>query len=508
MAGAARSLQNCLPGRKVRGGFDSHAPPPRLKGKHKNMPEETSSLLGKLPSISKFLNSPEGTALCNAHGCETVKFALRQDLASLRKRIRAGEFDSAPGIPSIASSVEKRILRTRNPEARHAINASGILLHTGLGRAPLCEKAVEAISAAARHTPLQLDLENGTRALREEKVEELLRELTGCEAATVLNNNAAATMLLLNSCCAGRETILSRGQLIEIGGEFRMPDVMARSGTLLREIGTTNKTHLRDYEKAVCEQTAAILHVHTSNYRIRGFSSTPDIAELCKLKKTHPGLLVLDDLGSGALLKLSRYGVPDEPLVADSLQAGADLVCFSGDKLICGPQSGIICGRRELVEQIRKNPFARMFRVCKLTLAAMEATLSEFVAGSFEKTLPLYAELARRTEDLECDVKKLSEAVGQLPGFSISTREELCYMGSGSAPDEGIPGRALAISASPDNPNFKADDAARAFRKEIPPVFCRIKDEALLFETRTLLPGDLERLSKVIRKVLAQGKSA
>ncbi len=464
--------------------------------------ENEQQLLNALPSVSSFLNSREGGKLSAAYGEGLLKFSLRKELDRLRSRLRSGSLSSVPPIQEIVLAVERRIRAVACADARRAVNATGIILHTGLGRAPLCPAAIEAVEAAARYTPLQVDLEDGGRSLREEKVEALLAELTGCEAATVVNNNAAATMLVLNTLCGGRETVISRGQLIEIGGEFRLPDVMERSGTTLREVGTTNKTHLCDYEKAASEQTGAVLHVHTSNYRIRGFASVPDITQLCSLKKKYPGLLVIDDLGSGALVSLSTYGIPDEPLVADSMRAGADVACFSGDKLICGPQSGIICGKREIIQKIRKNPYARMFRVCKLTLAALEATLAEFVAGTYAENLPLYAALGRTGKELDADARKLLKAVGSLPGMKVEIVDDLSYLGSGSAPDEGVPSKVLSVSGG--KATFKPDTVAATLRKHVPPVFCRIKDDALRFDVRTLGAGQIVVLAEAIRTVVTQ----
>jgi len=276
----------------------------------------------------------------------------------------------APCGEEIAAELEHRLVRLCQPQGRRAINASGILLHTGLGRAPLADDAAAALAGTTRYSVLQASLESGDRSLREEKIQRLLIELTGCEAATVVNNNAAATMLILHTLAAGREVIISRGQLIEIGGSFRMPDVMSRSGAILREVGTTNRTHVRDYEEAINERTAAIMHVHTSNYRVRGFAGAPDIGELVELGRRRD-VAVIDDLGSGAIVPLAEFGIGNEPLVKDSIAAGADVVCFSGDKLICGPQAGIICGKKPIIERIRRSAFARMFRVCKLTLAGL-----------------------------------------------------------------------------------------------------------------------------------------
>jgi L-seryl-tRNA(Ser) seleniumtransferase len=347
---------------------------------------------------------------------------------------------------------------------------------------------------------LQADRETGARSLREEQVERLLVELTGCEAATVVNNNAAATMLALNTLAAGREVVVSRGQLIEIGGSYRLPDVMARSGATMREVGTTNRTHLRDYEAAVGEATGALIHVHTSNYRVRGFSGTPDVRELCALGRAR-SVPVIDDLGSGALVRLAEFGLADEPLVADSIAAGAELACFSGDKLICGPQSGIICGRRATVEKVRKNPFARMFRVGKLTLAALEATLVHFVNGTWRTELPLYRLLSRRVEELESCAARLAAELGALPVLAVRFSAETAYVGSGSLPDEGLVGRAVALAPK----KLSVDELARRLRAGSPAVFGRIAGGELILDMRTVFPDEFGALAARVREALAAG---
>ena len=335
-------------------------------------------LLRTIPSVTQVLTSEPGRELAREFGHGLTTFELRSFLDDLRRDIRGGAIESMLSLEQLADELRLRLARLSQAAGRRAINATGILLHTGLGRAPLCREAIDAIAACHGYSVLQASLESGDRSLREAAVQRILIELTGCEAATIVNNNAAATMLILNTLAAGKEVIISRGQLIEIGGSFRMTDVMAQSSATLREVGTTNRTHLRDYENAISDRTGAIIHVHTSNYRIRGFASTPDVPELVELGRRH-NISVIDDLGSGALVPLREFGLTDEPLVRDSIAAGIDVACFSGDKLICGPQSGIICGRAAAIERIRKNPFARMFRVGKLTLAALQATLIHFL---------------------------------------------------------------------------------------------------------------------------------
>jgi L-seryl-tRNA(Ser) seleniumtransferase len=377
------------------------------------------------------------------------------------------------------------------------VNATGILLHTGLGRAPLCEDALAALQGLGRYSLLQADVATGGRSLREEKIERLLVELTGCEAATVVNNNAAATMLVLNTLAAGREVVVSRGQLVEIGGSFRMPDVMARSGAVMREVGTTNRTRLSDYEAAVGERTGAILHVHTSNYRIRGFSWTPPVGELVELARRLAAsrapaapVPVIDDLGSGALVRLSEFGIEDEPLVRDSIAAGVAVACMSGDKLISGPQAGIAVGRREVIEAARSNPLARAFRVCKMTLAALEATLVHFVNGTWREAIPFYRLLARSLEELDACAAEAAGALSHVKGVTCEVLDDVSYVGSGAAPDQGIATRVVAVRSA----HVGADELARRLRTGVPSIFARVRDDAVLFDMRTVMPEETDAL--------------
>ncbi len=304
-------------------------------------------------------------------------------------------------------------------------------------------------------------------------------------------------MLVLAATAAGREVVVSRGQLVEIGGAFRLPDVMAMSGCILKEVGTTNRTHLRDYEAAISERTGALLHVHTSNYRVRGFAGTPDIAALCGLGKPR-GLTVIDDLGSGALLPLSRWGLADEPLVPDSVKAGADLMCFSADKLICGPQAGIIIGRTAILERIRKHPFARMFRTCKLTLAALEATLLHFVNGDADTALPFYALVGKPIERVRGDAERLRDLCAGLP-LKTTLADDTAYVGSGSLPDEGVPSVTLRCAPR----GIGADELGARLRQGTPSVFARLDDRHLVIDCRTLRDGEVDVVAAALRRALA-----
>lgn len=489
MSGDIRSLQNCSGAGKVPGGSDSHTPPP------------LAELLRQIPSVSELLESLQIKGLCECFGEEMVKLELRKTLEDLRSNIRSGKPEDVPDVSRLAYSLRQR-LESFTETGRYVINATGILLHTGLGRAPLCKEAIEALKGMERYSLLQADTVSGKRSLREEKVEQMLINLTGCEAATVVNNNAAATMLVLNTLAAAKRVVISRGQLIEIGGEFRMPDVMEKSSVILHEVGTTNRTHLRDYEQAIGQDTGALLHVHTSNYRIRGFTGVPDIRELCELGHKY-GIPVIDDLGSGALIPLSKFGISDEPLVQDSISAGIDVVCFSADKLICGPQAGIICGKKSIIESIRKNPFARMFRVCKLTTAALEATLIHFINGTYSSAIPFYQMLGVSNKTLEAKARLITRELSSIKGIKTQVIDDVSYIGSGSLPDEGIPSKVVRISFDKLPKGVSCiDEIGQALRQGSPVVFCRIQDNSLYFDTRTLFEKEELEIVKKISDIL------
>jgi L-seryl-tRNA(Ser) seleniumtransferase len=451
----------------------------------------------RIPAVSTVLEDSGVGDLVERFGRGMTTFALRGILDGVRQDVRAGRRTDAPAIDELCAKLESRLIRLTQPIGRRAINATGILLHTGLGRAPYCAETAEAIASCTGYSILQTSIETGKRCQRDTDIEAMLRDLTGCEAATVVNNNAAATMLILHTLAEGKEVIVSRGQLVEIGGSFRLPDVLESSGATLHEIGTTNRTHLRDYENAINENTGAIIHVHTSNYRIRGFSGTPSIEELTPLGKKH-GIPVIDDIGSGALINLSRYDLPDEPLVRDSVAAGTDVICFSADKLICGPQGGIILGRAATLAKIRKNPFARMFRTDKTTLIGLQATLQHFVNGDYEEKIPLYRMFSRDLADLDRDAHEVAAALADAAGVEVSVEDDIAFIGSGSIPDEGLPSKVVRLSSARHGSKRITDE----LRKSIPSVFGRLQKDAVLLDMRTILPGELEVLKTSLAQAL------
>jgi L-seryl-tRNA(Ser) seleniumtransferase len=458
-----------------------------------------NALFRKIPSLDSLLREDDVRALVEEFGRDVTVAEGRAVLDEARAVIAEATTGATPAdsaaIPvdvspeSLVARLRSRLKKKLAPSLSPAVNATGIIMHSGLGRAVLSEAAREALSAVSLgYSTLAVDLESGKRVSRDRHVEGLLRELTGAEAVTVANNNAAATVLVLNTLARGREVIVSRGQLVEIGGSFRMPDVMTTSGAVLREVGTTNKTHLRDYEAALTESTGAILRVHHSNYRIVGFAEEPPIDDLVSLGRGR-GVPVVDDLGSGALVDLKDYGLSPEPMVRASVQAGADVVCFSGDKLIGGPQCGIIVGKAAWIQKIKQNPLARAFRCGKLSLAALEATLKLFLAPEkLAERHPIYRMLSLTPDELGRRAKKLAASLRKsLPaGVMVAVEDGESQVGSGAVPVETIPTKVLAVQA----PGVGAEDLARRLRLLKPPIFARIHKDAVLFDFRTIQPGE------------------
>ncbi len=459
----------------------------------------------KIPSLDSLLREDPVRALIEEFGRDIVVAEGRAALDEARARIALAEAGGVTiaDVPTegLAGRLRSRLEKKFAPSLSPAVNATGIIMHSGLGRAVLSEAAREALDAVAvGYSTLALDPESGKRVSRDRHVEGLLRELTGAEAATVANNNAAATVLILNTLARGKEVVVSRGQLVEIGGSFRMPDVMTTSGAVLREVGTTNKTHLRDYHEAVTESTGAILRVHHSNYRIIGFAEEPGIDELVALGRGR-GVPVVDDLGSGALVDLAPYGLASEPLVQASVRAGADVVCFSGDKLIGGPQCGIIVGKSAWIQKIKKNPLARAFRCGKLSLAGLEATLRLFLAPEkLAARHPIYRMLALTPDELGRRAKKLAVSLRKTLSADvvISIEDGESQVGSGAVPVETLPSKVLAVQA----PGVSAEDLARRLRSFTPPIFARIHKDAVIFDFRTIQPAEDAAVERALGALL------
>jgi L-seryl-tRNA(Ser) seleniumtransferase len=395
---------------------------------------------GPIPSVDRVLHQPEVRALVERHGRVPVTVAVRAVLAELRR----GRTDL-----DIAVAVRERVEVEARPRLRRVFNLTGTVLHTNLGRAVLPQEAVDAaVGAMLFPATLEYDLEGGGRGDRDDVVEGLLRELTGAEAATVVNNNAAAVLLLLNTLAAKKEVVVSRGELIEIGGAFRMPDIMARAGAKLVEVGTTNRTHLRDYEEAIGPKTALLMKVHWSNYAITGFTASVEEAKVAALAHAR-GLPFAVDLGSGTLMDLSRYGLPREPTPGESIAAGADLVTFSGDKLLGGPQAGILVGKAELIRRLKKNPLKRALRVGKITLAALEAVLRLYRdPDRLAQRLTTLRLLTRSREEIAAQAGRLAGPLARAlgAGWRVEVKEVLSQIGSGSLPVERLPSAALVAT--------------------------------------------------------------
>ena len=446
------------------------------------------NILRNIPSVTELLETPSLRRLSDSVSRNVVVSGVRRFLDDMREEVRSTASEmQVPAASELAERIANWIMTEEKPPLRPVINATGILLHTGLGRAPLAQEAIDEISAiAGGYASVEVDLQSGERSQRTVAVQRLLTELTGAEAAAVCNNNAGATMLTLAALGFGKEVIVSRGQLVEIGGSYRLPDVMSTSGATLREVGTTNKTRIGDYEDAIGEQTAAIMRVHTSNYKVVGFTAEPTLAEMVKVAHKHKVPLI-DDIGSGALIDCSRYGLTGEPLAAESIDAGADVVLFSGDKLLGGPQCGIIVGKRELIQRITKHPMMRALRVDKITLAALAATLRLYRDPTVaENSIPLLQMLSTSMENLRARAERMSP---QLAACSVVDSaepvEDETFLGGGSIPAQKIGTWCVAIKPS----GINVDRFAKRLRSAAPSIFGRVQQERLLLDFRSVDPS-------------------
>lgn len=495
--------------------------------------EQVKAALQALPSVDQLLRHAAVAPLLEDQPRGEVVHAVRAVLEEQRRALLAGRVGETDAV-LLARGIRERLYERRRPRLRKVINATGIVLHTNLGRAPLAEEAVDAlVEVAAGYCNLEYDLATGRRGSRHDHLRELLQELTGAEDALVVNNNAGATFLALSALAAGSEVIVSRGQLVEIGGSYRLPDIMAAAQCKLVEVGTTNRTRIGDYERAITSQTRVLLRVHTSNYRIYGFTESASLAELVDLARRFD-LLVVDDLGSGLLTtelpwpqpatetaeedeageaeEVEENGEPevatdpsgwDEPPVRASLEGGADLALFSGDKLLGGPQAGIVVGRASLISQLRKHPLTRALRPDKLTLAALEATLRLYRdPEAVAQRVPVYRLLARSGDELSQAAEALAAQIHTaMPDAQLDLVPDVSEAGGGSLPMHPFPTWVVEVRTA-----MPTGDLAAALRRQTVPIICRIRDDALVFDPRTLLDGEAEQIAGALAEIVREAR--
>ena len=444
-----------------------------------------------LPSVNLLLDDDRVKHLVESYSRESVLVLVRQHLDDLRHAI--GNGSDSPTFDDLVDSIQEKAASIWQPWPRPLINATGVILHTNLGRAPLSLEATEAASQAARgYSDLELDLEQGTRGSRQAHVSRLLSQFTGAEAALVLNNNASAMLLGLASLAYGKEVIVSRGEAVEIGGGFRVPDVLRQSGATLVEVGTTNRTYASDYEAAITENTAVILKVHSSNFRITGFTHAPETQELVELGSRHD-IPVLHDLGSGCLIETEQFGLAHEPTPQDSLSAGVDLVFFSGDKLLGGPQAGIVAGKIDFITRLSRYPLARAIRIDKMGMAALSATLLHDLKDEAKVKVPVWRMIAFSPEDL---LARAEDWVSKIES-GASVNDSFSTIGGGSLPGETLPTKVVVLT-----PSGSAENLASRLRQGHTPIIGRIEDDRVLLDPRTVLPEEDDTLVKCVRGAL------
>ena len=449
--------------------------------------------LRDIPSVDQILKHPRTEQLLGSFGHAWTVSAIRQLQDDLRQTLP--NLTEIPSDEELISSLESILEKQSQPSLRTVINATGVLLHTNLGRAPLSQAALAAVeSAASGYSTLEFDLAKGKRGKRDVHASDLLTRLTGGESALVVNNNAAAVLLALSALAKSKKVAISRSQLVEIGGGFRIPDVMKQSGARLLEVGTTNRTRLSDFEQAIAEGASILLVAHQSNFKIIGFTEEPALEDLARLAHQH-GVPLMVDLGSGAFLDTARYGLAHETTVQETLAKGADLVCFSGDKLLGGPQAGIIIGRSDLLAKIRRHPLYRAIRADKLCLAALSATLLHYLKGEAEQAIPLYLMLSRSLEDLKAQVQRWIDRLQ-----TGSALEGLSTVGGGSLPGETLPTCLLALKVK------SPAKLAAQLRETNPPIIARVQEDLLLLDPRTVLPWQEETLLKSLQAILFERK--
>ncbi len=453
-----------------------------------------SQRLRDIPSVSETLELLLKQDWTAHFSREQITRAIREEFRDVRERLGKEE---PVELSQLASNIRNRVETAHFLSLKTVINASGIIVHTNLGRAPLAKEAQDhAAQIAGSYSNLEMDLETGRRGSRDVHVERFLRRLLPAEASLVVNNNAAALLLLLNSFAEGKEVLVSRGELVEIGGSFRLPEIMKKSGAALKEIGSTNKTRLEDYRGAITDRTGMILIVHPSNYQIVGFTEKPDVAQLVALGK-EKSIPIVEDHGSGILLDLEPFGISGEPTIESRLKTGLDLICFSCDKILGGPQAGIICGKKAPIDSLRGNPLFRALRVDKVTYAALEATLLLYLKGQQER-IPVFAMLSQPADHLrQRALAWLTDLNNAFPQQSWRVEETTNYVGGGVAPMKGLPSFAVSLT-----PKSSADEIALRLRSSDPPVVTRVEEDRVYFELRTITDPELQQIASALQKIL------
>ena len=467
------------------------------------MTNEQQALLKGLPKVDVLLEQPWAVQLERSVSRQAVKKAVQQVLQDVRTAIVSGRQEEGLAAQEWEGLVQQVLSRQYAPHLRKVINATGTVLHTNLGRALLSRKAAEyAASVASSYSNLEYDLDQGKRGTRYRHVQELLCQLTGAEDVLVVNNNAAAVLLVLSTLAPGREIVISRGELVEIGGMFRIPDVIERSGGVIREVGTTNKAHLRDYADAITEQTGAVMKVHTSNYRIIGFTESVPMADLAALAHRQ-GLPFINDLGSGLLWDMQKLGLPYEPTVRETIQQGCDVVTFSGDKLLGGPQAGIIVGKAKYIEPMKKNQLLRALRVDKMTLAALEITLQAYAKEREIEEIPTLSMLAQNEDDCRAKAETLAAALRAIdPSCSAETVPCEDMVGGGAYPEYMLPGYMTVFSDG----HTPADVWEQQLRRQDTPVIARVQKHCLAFSARTIAEADIPHIVQVMTELYGKQK--
>jgi len=471
-------------------------------------PSPRQEVLRKIPSVDEILSHPEISDLIKTYPRNVVVEAIRSCLKELREKLLheggPSEIDeSFFSLDRLYPLFKGELEHQTRPRLRRVINATGVVIHTNLGRSPLHPSAIQHLIDVSRaYSNLEYDLDRGERGSRYDHVEEILCRLSGAESAMVVNNNAGAVLLVLNTLAEGKEVVVSRGELVEIGGAFRIPDVMKRSHVLLREVGTTNRTHPDDYQEAIGPQTALLLKVHTSNFRVLGFTSDVALPELIQLGKQHH-LPVMEDLGSGCLIDLTRYGLLKEPTVQEVIKTGVDVVTFSGDKLLGGPQAGIILGKKEVLDLVKTNPLTRALRIDKLTLAALESTLLLYLdEKKAMEEIPTLQMLTFDRDRLKRRGKRLLKRLAGINGIEAALKEDVSQVGGGSLPLQELPTMVIAIRPL----SFSVNDFERNLRKGNPPIVSRISKEELILDLRTIFDEEIPLTAIGIQEALTPTK--